>query len=187
MRMKLKLPHQCLNHHVHAMNPPNESFPQAPSNQPSLQCHSSPLIDPYIDVVLQAPQDDNQTQPLPPQSPCRGILVQEINHLHDLSNILEMYLQNHITNPLPPTPLTPTMPHTITLDQVKHHVGYCSCCHYNQTQFITLREDLTWIEFLLTRPHPPLQIPQNYPTTTTSAPTSPPPNPSAPPTFSPAN
>ncbi|GJS71311.1 hypothetical protein Tco_0704152 [Tanacetum coccineum] len=95
--------------------PPKEDFPKAPSNQPSPQCHSPPLINPYIEVTLQATQDDNQTLPPPPQSPNtnRGLHAQEIDHSHDLSNLLEMHLQNHMTNALPPTPLTPPMPHTI--------------------------------------------------------------------------
>ncbi|GJT63313.1 hypothetical protein Tco_1006846 [Tanacetum coccineum] len=29
---------------------------------------------------------------------------------------------------------------------------------YNQAQFLAIREDLSWVEFLLTRPQPPLQI-----------------------------
>ncbi|GJZ45656.1 hypothetical protein Tco_0593252 [Tanacetum coccineum] len=167
--------------------PLKEGFPQAYSNQPSPQSHPPPLIDPYIDGALQAPQDDNQTQHPLPQSPSKGMLVQEINQLYDLSDLLNMHLQNHITNLLPTTPSTPPIPLTITLDQVEHHVGYCPCCRYNQTQFISLREDLTWIVFLLTRPYPPLQVPHNYSTTTTSAPNSPPSNPTAPPTFPPAN
>ncbi|GKA60380.1 hypothetical protein Tco_0759787 [Tanacetum coccineum] len=46
--------------------PPKEGLPKAHSNQPSPQSHPPPLIDPYIDVDLQAPQDDNHTQHPPP-------------------------------------------------------------------------------------------------------------------------
>ncbi|GKF91653.1 hypothetical protein Tco_0275354, partial [Tanacetum coccineum] len=41
-----KLPSPC-------NEPLKEGFPQAPSNQPSLQSHPPPLIDYYIDVALQ--------------------------------------------------------------------------------------------------------------------------------------
>ncbi|GJV87143.1 hypothetical protein Tco_1531081 [Tanacetum coccineum] len=40
-----------------------ESSPIAPSNQASPQHHSPLLIDPYVDVVLQASQTRNETQP----------------------------------------------------------------------------------------------------------------------------
>nr|GEU39928.1 hypothetical protein [Tanacetum cinerariifolium] len=162
--------------------PQNKDSPIAHSNQLLPQPHSLSLIDPYIASILQLlspppPQGDNQTQPQPPPSLSREMRVDEINQLQDFSNLLAMYLQNHTTNSLPPTPSTPSMPHTITLNQVKHHAGYYPCCHYNQTQFIFLRKDLNWIEYLLTRPYPPLQVPRNYPTTTTSVSNSPPPNP----------
>ncbi|GJS23987.1 hypothetical protein Tco_0452619 [Tanacetum coccineum] len=72
--------------------PPKEGFPQAYSNQSSPHYHPPPLIDPYIDGALQAPQDDYQTQHLLPQSPSKGMLVQEINQLYDLSDLLNMHL-----------------------------------------------------------------------------------------------
>ncbi|GKB48008.1 hypothetical protein Tco_0898761 [Tanacetum coccineum] len=161
--------------------PQNEDSPITHSNQFSPQPHSLPLIDPYIASILQPqspppPQGENQTQPQPPPSLSKEMLIDEINQLRDLFNLLAMHLQNHTTNPLP---LAPSMPHTITLNQVEHYVGYFPYCHYNQTQFISLREDLTWIKYILTRPYPPLQVPHNYPTTTTFAPNSPPPNPTA--------
>nr|GEV53025.1 hypothetical protein [Tanacetum cinerariifolium] len=149
--------------------PSKESSPIAPANQTSLQPQSPPLIDPY--VVLQENQNRNETQPQLPPSPTREMLVDEINQLQDLSNLLATLLLNHTTNP---TPSTPNLRHTITLDQVEHHVGYCLYCRYNQTQFLTMREDLNWVEFLLIRPQPPLQIQRDYPPTTTSAPNSPP-------------
>ncbi|GJV23724.1 hypothetical protein Tco_1376419 [Tanacetum coccineum] len=135
--------------------PKNEDSPLAHSNQSSPQPYSPPLIDPYSASILQPQsppphQGDNQTQPQPHPSPSREMLVDEINQLQDHSNLLAMHLHNHTTNPLPPTPSIPSMPHTITFNQVEHHVGYCPCCRYNQTQFISLREDLNWIEYLLT-------------------------------------
>nr|GEX12890.1 copia protein [Tanacetum cinerariifolium] len=149
-----------------------ESSPIAPSNQASPQPHSPPLIDPYVNVVLQANQNRNETQPQLPHSPTRVMLVDEINQLQDLSNLLAMHLSNHTTNP---TPSTPILPRTVTFDQGEHYVGYCPRCRYNQAQFLAIKEDLNWVEFLLTRPQPPLQIQRDYPPTTTSAPKSPPP------------
>ncbi|GKE63026.1 hypothetical protein Tco_1513393 [Tanacetum coccineum] len=136
-----------------------------PSNE------ASPLlIDPYVDDILQGNHNNDQNQSQLPPSPTRERLVDEINQLQDLSNLLDMLLSNQTANPLP----TPSnMPHTITLDQVEHHIGYCPCCRYTQKQFLSLSEDLNWIEYLLTRPYPLLQVPHNYPKTTTSAPNSP--------------
>ncbi|GJR06127.1 hypothetical protein Tco_0529111 [Tanacetum coccineum] len=148
-----------------------ESSPIALSNHASPQPHSPPLIDPYVDVVLQTNQNHNKTQPQLPPSPTREILMDDINQLQDLSNLLAMHLSNHTTNP---TPSTPILPHTITFDQVKHYVKYCPCCRYNEAQFLAIREDLNWVEFFLTRPQPPLQIHRDYPPTTTSTPNSPP-------------
>ncbi|GJX29963.1 hypothetical protein Tco_0238042 [Tanacetum coccineum] len=58
-----------------------ESSPIAPSNQASHQPHSPLLIDPYVNVVLQANQNRNKTQPQLPISPTRDMLVDEINQL----------------------------------------------------------------------------------------------------------
>ncbi|GJX67640.1 retrovirus-related pol polyprotein from transposon TNT 1-94 [Tanacetum coccineum] len=132
-----------------------ESSPITPSNQALPQPHSPLLIDPYVDVVLQANQNHNKTQPQLPPSPIRDMLIDKINQLQDLSKLLAMHLSNHTTNP---TPSTSILPHTITFDQVEHHVGYCPCCRYNQAQFLAIRKDLNWVEFILTRPQPPLQI-----------------------------
>ncbi|GJR92951.1 hypothetical protein Tco_0265125 [Tanacetum coccineum] len=116
---------------------PKEDSPKAPSHQPSPQCHSPPLIDPYLEVVLEATQDNNQTQPTSSQSSntTKGLLSQDIDHLYDLSNLLEMHLQNHVMAPLPPLPYPPPMHHTLTLDQVNFHGSYCSDCLYNRNKF----------------------------------------------------
>ncbi|GJW28227.1 hypothetical protein Tco_0045102 [Tanacetum coccineum] len=148
-----------------------ENFPIAPSSQASIPPHSPPLLDSYVDVILQANQDTNPTPPPPPPSPTIEWLIDEINQLKDLSNLLAMHLSHRTT---PSSPYSLNLSHTLNLNQVEYHVGYCPCCRYNQTQFIAIREDLNWVEFLLTRPQPPLQIQRDYPPTTTFAPTSPP-------------
>ncbi|GKC65102.1 hypothetical protein Tco_1097700 [Tanacetum coccineum] len=76
---------------------------QANQNRNETQPHSPPLIDPYVNVVLQANQNRNETQPQLPPSPTREMLVDEINQLQDLSNLLAMHLSNHTTNPTPST------------------------------------------------------------------------------------
>ncbi|GJW71263.1 hypothetical protein Tco_0943526 [Tanacetum coccineum] len=130
-----------------------ESSPITPSNHALPQPYSPPLIDPYVDVVLQTNQNNNKTQPQLPSSLTREMLIDDINQLRDLSNLLAKHLSNHTTNL---TPSTPILPYTVTFNQVEHHVGYCLCCRYNQAQFLAIREVLNWIEFLLTRPQPPL-------------------------------
>ncbi|GJW93387.1 hypothetical protein Tco_0173059 [Tanacetum coccineum] len=125
--------------------PSKENAPIATSNHASPQPHSPPIIDPYIDVVLQANQNHNKTQPPLPPSPTREMLIDDINKLQYLSNLLAMHLSNHTTNP---TPSTPILPHTITFYQVEHYVGYFPCCRYNQAQFLVIREDLNWVEIL---------------------------------------
>ncbi|GJZ42993.1 hypothetical protein Tco_0590248 [Tanacetum coccineum] len=151
--------------------PSKENSPIATSNHASHKPLLPPIIDPYVDVVLQVNQNHNETQPHLPPSPTKEMLINDINQLQDLSNHLAMHLSNHTTNL---TPSTPVLPHTITFDQVKHHVSYYPFCHYNHAQFLAIREDLNWVEFLLTRPKPPLQIQKDYPPTTTFAPNSPP-------------
>nr|GEX28653.1 protein NYNRIN-like [Tanacetum cinerariifolium] len=118
-----------------------------------------------------SPQGDNHTQPLLPLSPSREMLMNDINQLQDLSNLLAMYLSQRNNSS---SPYSLNLPYTINLDQVEQHVGYCLCCIVTQKQFLTLSEDINWIEFILTRPQPPLQVYRDYPQTTTSAPNSPP-------------
>ncbi|GJZ75583.1 hypothetical protein Tco_0640048 [Tanacetum coccineum] len=119
--------------------------PQSPINEPtthsshvSLQSHSLPL-------------SENHPQPPLPPSPSRDMLMNDINQLQDLSNLLAMHLSQRNTSS---SPYSPNLPHTINLDQVEQHVGYSNCCIFTQKQFLTLSEDINWIEFLLTRPQP---------------------------------
>ncbi|GJS24792.1 hypothetical protein Tco_0453424 [Tanacetum coccineum] len=153
-------------------------IPPQSANQTQLTQPSFPhlLINPHVASVLHAqtpssPQGDNQTQPPPPPSPSREMLIDDINQLQDLSNLLAMHLSQRNT---PSSPYSPNLPHTLNLNQVEQHVGYCPCCIFNQKQFLALSEDLNWIEFLLTRPQPPIQVQRDYPPTTTFAPNSPP-------------
>ncbi|GJW34332.1 hypothetical protein Tco_0054364 [Tanacetum coccineum] len=118
------------------------------------------------------PQSDNQTQHTSPPSPSRESLVDDINQLQDLSNLLAMHLSQQQNN-IPSSPYSPNLPHTLNMNQVETHVGYCPCCIFTQKQFLALSEDINWIEFLLTRPHPPLRVQRDYPSTTASAPNSP--------------
>ncbi|GJY85404.1 hypothetical protein Tco_0499430 [Tanacetum coccineum] len=154
--------------------PSQENPPTTHSNHDSLKSHLLLLV---TLIMLHAqtpplPQGDNQIQPPLLLSPSREMLIDDINQLQDLSNLLAMRLSQRNT---PSSPYSPNLPHTLNLNQVAQHVGYCPCCIFNQKQFLTLSEDLNWIEFLLTRPQPPLQVQRDYPPTTTSAPNFPPP------------
>nr|GEU45833.1 hypothetical protein [Tanacetum cinerariifolium] len=69
------------------------------ANQTQLTQPSFPHlpINPHVASVLHAqtpssPQGDNQTQPPPPSSPSREMLIDDINQLQDLSNLLAMHL-----------------------------------------------------------------------------------------------
>nr|GEW26589.1 retrotransposon protein [Tanacetum cinerariifolium] len=133
------------------------------------------LVD-YSNSMLHAqtppsPQGDNHTQPLLPPSPSKEMLMNDINQLQDLSNLLAMHLSQRNTSS---SLYSSNLPHTLNLDQVEQHIGYCPCCIFTQKQLLTLSEDINWIEFLLTRPQLLPQIQREYPLTTTSAPNSPP-------------
>nr|GEY42269.1 hypothetical protein [Tanacetum cinerariifolium] len=85
------------------------------------------LVNPHVARVLHAqtppsPQGDNHTQPPLPPSPSREKLMNDINQLQDLSNLLAMHLSQRNTFS---SPYSPNLPHTINLDQIEQHVGYC--------------------------------------------------------------
>ncbi|GJX61659.1 retrotransposon protein, putative, unclassified [Tanacetum coccineum] len=50
------------------------------------------------------------------------MLMNDINQLQDLSNLLAMHLSQRNTSS---SPYSPNLPHTLNLDQVEQHVGYC--------------------------------------------------------------
>nr|GEV96096.1 hypothetical protein [Tanacetum cinerariifolium] len=152
---------------------PPQSVNQSQLSQPLF---SHLLINSHVASVLHdqtppSPQGGNLTQPPLLPSLSREMLMNDINQLQDLSNLLAMHLSQRNT---PSSPYSPNLPHTLNLDQVKQHAGYCPCCIFTQNQFLTLSEYINWIEFLLTRPQPPPQIQHDYPPTTTSALNSPP-------------
>nr|GEV62572.1 hypothetical protein [Tanacetum cinerariifolium] len=97
-------------------------------------------------------------------------MVNEINQLHHLSYLIEANLQDATnastqTPPSSPSPPSPLI-HPATLDQVNFHSGFCRCCMYTQNQFHSLRDELNWIQFLLTRPPIRVHVPQNNTSTT---------------------
>ncbi|GJR10084.1 hypothetical protein Tco_0792736 [Tanacetum coccineum] len=118
------------------------------------------------------PQCEYQTQHTSSLSPSKESLVYDINQLQDLSNLLAMHFSQQQNNILS-SPYSPNLPHTLNINQVKTHVGYCPCCIFTQKQFIALSEDINWIEFLLTRSQPPPRVQRDYPPMIASAPNSP--------------
>nr|GEX18627.1 retrovirus-related Pol polyprotein from transposon TNT 1-94 [Tanacetum cinerariifolium] len=129
-------------------------------------------IDSHVTHTQAPPQSDNQTQHTQPLSLSRDSLVDDINQLQDLSNLLAIHLSQQQNN-IPSLPYSPNPPHTLNINQVKTHVGYCPRCIFTQNKFLTLSKDINWIEFLLTRPHPPPRVQRDYPFASASAPNSP--------------
>ncbi|GJU57075.1 retrovirus-related pol polyprotein from transposon TNT 1-94 [Tanacetum coccineum] len=89
------------------------------------------LINPRVASVLHAqtppsPQGDNQTQPPLLPSPSREMFMNDINQLQDLSNLLAMHLSQRDTSS---SPYSLNLPHTINLDKVEQHIGYCPFFH----------------------------------------------------------
>ncbi|GKB67180.1 hypothetical protein Tco_0928592 [Tanacetum coccineum] len=165
-------PSQENNHPNQAL--PNPYIKDTPTS-PQVVSHPPLPISPinsHIAHTQAPPQSNNQTQHTPPLSPSRESLVDDINQLQDLSNLLAMHLTQQQNN-IPSSPYSPNLPHTLNINQVETHVGYCPCCIFTQKQFLALSEDINWIEFLLTRPHPPPRVQRDYPSTTASAPNSP--------------
>ena len=95
----------------------------------------------------------------------------EINQIHDLRDLLAMHLAQRNKGQPPSSPYANCLPHSLNLEQVSNHSHFCPCCIFLQKQILYLSEDLSWIEYLLTRPH---QITPsthyNIVKTTTSAP-----------------
>ncbi|GKB73048.1 hypothetical protein Tco_0934460 [Tanacetum coccineum] len=165
-------PSQENNHPNQAL--PNPYIKNTPTS-PQVVLHPPFPISPinsHVTHTQAPPQSDNQTQHTPPLSPSRESLVDDINQLQDLSNLLAMHLSQQQNN-IPSSPYYPNQPHTLKINQVETHVGYFSCCIFTQKQFFALSEDINWIEFLLTRPHPPPRVQRDYPSITASAPNSP--------------
>ncbi|GJZ38266.1 hypothetical protein Tco_0584457 [Tanacetum coccineum] len=165
-------PSQENNHPNQAL--PNPYIKDTPTSQQVVSHPPLPIspINSHETHTQVPPQSDNQTQHTSPPSPSRESLVDDINQLQDLSNLLAMHLSQQQNN-IPSSPYSPNLPHTLNMNQVETHVGYCPCCIFTQKQFLALSEDINWIEFLLTRPHPPLRVQRDYPSTTASAPNSP--------------
>ncbi|GKB11958.1 hypothetical protein Tco_0845881 [Tanacetum coccineum] len=93
-------------------------------------------INPHETHTQFPPQSDNHTQHNQTQhtsslSPSRESLVDDINKLQDLSNLLAMHFSQQQNN-IPSSPYSPNIPHTLNIDQVETHSGYCLCCIYNQ-------------------------------------------------------
>ncbi|GJX86046.1 hypothetical protein Tco_0336820 [Tanacetum coccineum] len=171
----LQLPILPINSHVTHTQAPPQSDNQSPyikdtPKSPQVFSHPQLPISPinlHVTHTQAPPQSDNQTQHTPLLSPSRESLVDDINQLQDLSNLLAMHLSQQQNN-IPSSPYSPNLPHTLNINQVETHVGYCPCCIFTQKQFLALSEDINWIEFLLTRPHPPPRVQRDYPSTTAS-------------------
>ncbi|GKD56869.1 hypothetical protein Tco_1290256 [Tanacetum coccineum] len=122
--LSLLLSDPCDTNDGQALIPP-QNVNQTQLTQPPIP-H---LLNPHVASVLHAqtppsPQGDNQTQPPPPPSLSREMLIDDINQLQDLSNLLAMHLSQCNT---PSSPYSPNLPHTLNLYQVEQHVGYYHC------------------------------------------------------------
>jgi hypothetical protein len=78
----------------------------------------------------------------------------EISQIHDLRDLNAMHLAQRNKGQPPSSPYNNCLPHSLNLDQVTNHTHYCPCCIFLQKQILYLSEDISWIEYLLTRPHP---------------------------------
>nr|GEV26578.1 hypothetical protein [Tanacetum cinerariifolium] len=146
-----KLNHCNTSNELNVTSPTPMSKPLTPHHEPSQEKNhpNQALPNPYIkdtrtspQVVLhplfpispinlhvthtQAPlQSENQTQNIPPLSPSRESLVDDINQLQDLSNLLAMHLSQQQNN-IPSSPYSLNLPHTLSINQVEIHVlGTC--------------------------------------------------------------
>ncbi|GKB68510.1 hypothetical protein Tco_0929922 [Tanacetum coccineum] len=119
-------PSQENNHPNQAL--PNPYIKDTPTS-PQVVSHPPFPISPinsHVTHTQAPPQSDNQTQHTPPLSPSRESLVDDINQLQDLSNLLAMHLSQQQNN-IPSSPYSPNLPHTLNINQVETHVGYCPC------------------------------------------------------------
>nr|GEU44723.1 hypothetical protein [Tanacetum cinerariifolium] len=137
----LPLSDSCNTNIVQASIPPSINQSQTQTLFP----HS--LINPHVASVLHAqtllsPQGNNHIQPPLPPSPRREMLMNDINQLQDLSNTLAMHL-SQCNNSL--SPYSPNLPHTINLDQVEQHVGYCPLT----LEYVKLNQPQAAVEKLL--------------------------------------
>ncbi|GKB89254.1 hypothetical protein Tco_0961526, partial [Tanacetum coccineum] len=110
-----------------------------------------------------SPPSQNDSPPLPPrvylQSPSppsyNPLRDQMINQLHNISTILDSH--NNPSNayihvpPSPPPPQIPPPSHA----QVEFHSSFCHCCKFSRHQFHSLRNEINFIHYLLSRPIPP--------------------------------
>ncbi|GJZ94274.1 hypothetical protein Tco_0666477 [Tanacetum coccineum] len=93
-----------------------------------------------------SPQGDNQTKPPLPPSPSREMLTDDINQLQDLLNLLAMHISQCNT---PSSPYSPNLPHTLNLNQVEQHVGYCpTASRLRPNQFTYPERELIMEEIL---------------------------------------
>jgi hypothetical protein len=80
--------------------------------------------------------------------------LDEITQIHDLSDLLAMHRAQRNKGQPPSSPYANCLPHSLNLDQVTNHTHYCPCCIFFQKRILYLSEDISWIEYLLTHPHP---------------------------------
>ncbi|GJT54485.1 hypothetical protein Tco_0989539 [Tanacetum coccineum] len=146
----------CSNHHSNFSRKPRMSVRQVWKRKPS--------------TPKSSPPSQNDSPPLPPrvylQSPSppsyNPLRDQMINQLHNISTILDSH-----TNPsnayihAPPSPPPPQI-HPPSHAQVEFHSSFCHCCKFSRHQFHSLRNEINFIHYLLTRPIPPTRIPPNH-------------------------
>ncbi|GKE24352.1 hypothetical protein Tco_1435864, partial [Tanacetum coccineum] len=118
------------------ISPPSSNEPTSPqplnplhdniSNVPPRPLNPQPLQShPYLDITLS----------LSPITP--------LDHIHDTPS-----------PPYPPQPQPPIMSHPLYYNYHDYHESTCICCSYNQTLFLTLRDEMdimfAYLEYLLT-------------------------------------
>ncbi|GJS06930.1 zf-CCHC domain-containing protein [Tanacetum coccineum] len=114
-------------------------------------------------TLKSSPPSQNDSPPLPPrvylQSPSppsyNPLRDQMINQLHNISTILDSHTNpsNAYIHVLPSPP--PPQIHPPSHAQVEFHSSFCHCCKSSRHQFYSLRNEINFIHYLLTRPIPP--------------------------------